>query len=345
VRPVSHVSNVSPVIPPGAAPCLVTGAGGFVGAALLARLRTDAIACRGVRRARAGEPAEAGAALPDGCVAGPELGADADWSTVLAGCRTVVHAAARVHVMHDTSADPLAEFGRVNVQGSLALARQAAAAGVRRLVFVSSVKVHGESTRRGHPLRACDPLAPVDPYGVSKAQAEDGLRAVARETGLELVVVRPPLVYGPGVGGNFLSMMRWLRRGVPMPFGAVDNRRSLVALDTLVDLLVTCLHHPRAAGQGFLVSDDEDLSTAGLLRRLGAALGRPARLLPVPVGVLRGVAAAVGREAVVARLVGDLQVDVAPTRSVLGWAPALTVDEGLRQAARWFLDPRRQAGP
>jgi nucleoside-diphosphate-sugar epimerase len=332
------------MIPASAGPCLVTGAGGFVGGALLRRLRADAIACRGVRRARDGEPADPGGPLADGCVAGPALGADADWSAVLAGCGTVVHAAARVHVMRESSGDPLAEFRRVNVQGSIALARQAAAAGVRRLVFVSSVKVHGESTRRGHPWRACDPPAPADPYGVSKAEAEDGLRAVARETGLDLVVVRPPLVYGPGVGGNFLSMMRWLQRGVPMPFGAIDNRRSMVALDTLVDLLAICLDHPQAAGRSFLVSDDEDLSTAGLLRRLGAALGRPARLLPVPVGVLRGVAAAIGREAMIARLAGDLQVDVAPTRLTLGWAPALTVDEGLRQTARWWLDRQRRAG-
>jgi nucleoside-diphosphate-sugar epimerase len=242
--------------------------------------------------------------------------------------------------MNEVSGDPLAEFRRVNVEGSLALARQAAASGVRRFVFLSSVKVHGESTHRGRPFFAIDALAPEDPYSVSKAEAETGLTGIARETGMELIIVRPPLVYGPGVGGNFLSMMRWLQRGLPLPLGAIDNRRSLVALGNLVDLLVTCLHHPAAAGRSFLVSDGSDLSTTGLLRGLGVALARPARLVPLPISVLRTVALAFGSQGVFERLTDDLQVDIAPTCQILGWKPALTVDEGLREVADWFVSMR-----
>jgi nucleoside-diphosphate-sugar epimerase len=320
--------------------CLVTGAGGFVGGALLRRLQADSIQCLGVRRPVPGELSEIGVPLSDGCVAGPSLDADADWTAVLAGCASVVHAAARVHVMNEVSGDPLAEFRRVNVEGSLALARQAAASGVRRFVFLSSVKVHGESTHRGRPFFAIDALAPEDPYSVSKAEAETGLTGIARETGMELIIVRPPLVYGPGVGGNFLSMMRWLQRGLPLPLGAIDNRRSLVALGNLVDLLVTCLHHPAAAGRSFLVSDGSDLSTTGLLRGLGVALARPARLVPLPISVLRTVALAFGSQGVFERLTDDLQVDIAPTCQILGWKPALTVDEGLREVADWFVSMR-----
>jgi UDP-glucose 4-epimerase len=241
-----------------------------------------------------------------------------DWQDVLTGCEVVVHLAARVHVMQEATANPLEEFRRVNVQGTLNLARQAAAAGVRRFVFVSSIKV----------------------YGVSKMEAEQGLREIARQTGMEVVIIRPPLVYGPGVKANFAAMMRWLRRGVPLPLGAIHNQRSLVALDNLVDLLVTCLTHPAAANQTFLVSDGEDVSTTELLRRMGQALGRPARLLPVPTSWLKLAAAMVGKVQgarfmpdVVQRLCGSLQVDIEKTRRLLGWTPPVSLDEGLKKAA------------
>ncbi len=244
----------------------------------------------------------------------------------------IVHLAARVHVMNDTASDPLTEFRRVNVDGTLNLARQAAAAGVRRFVFVSSVKVNGEETLPGKPFSAADAPAPVDPYGISKFEAERGLLQLASETGLEVVIVRPPLVYGPGVKANFEKMVRWLAKGMPLPLGGVHaNRRSLIGLDNLVDLLTVCLRHPAAAGHVFMASDGEDLSTTDLLRRLGKAMHRPARLVPVPPALLELGGRLLGREDVVRRLTGSLQVDIGKTRQVLGWEPPVAVDEGLQR--------------
>jgi UDP-glucose 4-epimerase len=253
---------------------------------------------------------------------------------MLVGITTVVHLAARVHVMRDTEAYPLAAFRVVNVVETLSLARQAAAAGVRRFVFISSVKVNGETTQPGHPFTADDAPAPLDPYGISKMEAEQGLRQIAAETGMEVVIIRPPLVYGPGVKANFSAMMRWLQRGVPLPLGAIDNQRSLVALDNLVDLIITCISHPAAANQTFLVSDGEDVSTSELLRRMGRAMGRPARLLPVPAGLLKLAATLAGRRDMAQRLCGSLQVDIEKTRQLLGWSPPLTLDQGLKKAAQ-----------
>lgn len=310
---------------------LVTGASGFVGQALLARLRRQDLPVRAALR-RPWEP-------PPGvetCRVG-ELGADTDWRAALTDVDVVVHAAARVHVMRDAAADPLAEYRRVNVQGTLALARQAAEAGVRRFVFISSIKVNGEVTAPGRPFTAQDAPAPRDPYGLSKAEAENGLRRLAVETGLEVTIIRPPLVYGPGVKGNFLSLMCWLSRGLPLPLGAIHNRRSLVALDNLVDLIAVCCRHPAAASRTFLVADGEDLSTTELLRRLGQALGKPARLLPVPSWLLKAAAAAVGRPGIGQRLCGSLQVDIAATQAALAWSPPVGVDEALARTAHHFL--------
>jgi len=242
-----------------------------------------------------------------------------------------------VHMMYDTSSDPLTEFRRVNVDGTANLARQAAAAGVRRFVFLSSIKVNGESTELGRPFAADDVPTPEDPYGVSKHEAEQLLRQISSETGMEVVIIRPPLVYGPGVQANFESMMRWLARGVPLPFGAVtNNRRSFVALENLIDLIATCLTHPTAANQTFLVSDGEDLSTADLLMRMGSALGKPVRLFNVPIGVLNQGAMLLNKPAIYQRLCGSLQVDIEKTRKLLDWTPPLSVDEGLRRAAEGF---------
>lgn len=305
---------------------LVTGANGFVGRAACLRLRADGLAVVAAIR----QPDGSIGAVPVGDIDG-----DTDWTSALADVHSVLHLAARVHVMNERSADPLAEFRRVNVQGTLRLAQQAVQAGVKRLVYVSSVKVNGEQTEPGRPFTATNVPAPVDPYGISKFEAEQGLRALAQATGLELVIVRPPLVYGPGVGGNFARMVRWLRRGVPLPLGlATANRRSLVALDNLVDLLATCLVHPAAAGETFLVSDGEDLSTTELIRRLATALDLRARLLPVPPVILQAAASALGRVELAQRLLGSLQVDTAATQRVLQWEPVLTVDEALRQLSR-----------
>jgi len=296
-------------------PLLLTGASGFVGTRLAAALSARGDSVR-VSRLRLG-------------------GSDpTDWSTELDGCRAVVHLAARVHVMRETAADPLQSFRAVNTAGTLELARQAATAGVRRFVFVSSIKVNGEGTEPGRPFRHDDVPRPLDPYGVSKAEAEAGLREIGATTGMQVAIVRPPLIYGPGVRANFGALLSAVRRGMPLPLGSVThNRRSLVALDNLVDLLLQCIDHPGAAGQTFLASDGEDLSTADLLRRIGLAVGRPARLLPVPPALLQASAALLGRAAVAQRLLGNLQLDIGHTRSVLAWTPPLTVDEGLQRAA------------
>ena len=313
------------------APVLVTGAAGFIGGALVDRLLAEGVpTVAAVRR-----PVTGGRTIAVG-----DIDPHTDWRGPLAGVDCVVHLAARVHVMHERAADPLAEFRKVNVDGTLALARQAVAAGVRRFLFISSIGVNGLRTREGVSFTEQSPPSPHNHYARSKWEAEEGLRQIAVQTGIEVVIVRPPLVYGPGAKGNFLTLMQWLSRGVPLPLGAIDNRRSLVALDNLVDLIVTCLNHPAAAGQVFLVSDGEDLSTTELLRRMGAALGRPAHLLPVPAAWLDGAARLLGRGAVAQRLCGSLQVDIEKTRRLLGWTPPVTVDEALRETARRFLAQR-----
>lgn len=309
---------------------LLTGATGFVGAALIERL-----ARMGDGRIRACTR-DAGAVFPDTVETFviDDLSSQTCWDHAFDSVNVVVHAAARVHVMNETAADPLQEFRRVNVDGTLHLARCAARAGVRRFVFISSIKVNGEATLPGQAFSESDVPAPSDPYGISKLEAEQGLFALAQETGMQVVVIRPPLVYGPGVGANFLSMMRWLRRGVPLPLGAIKNRRSLVALGNLADLVVVCAEHPAAANQVWLAADGEDLSTSQLLRRMGQALGKPARLLPVPAWMLYAACAVIGKRGFAQRLCGSLQVDISKARQLLGWVPPLSVDEGLRRAAR-----------
>lgn len=305
---------------------LVTGATGFVGKALCAEL------------AARGRPARAVSRKPaPGCFPIGTIDENTDWSQALQGVGRVVHLAARVHVMNDQAADPLAEFRRVNVAGTLKLARQAAAAGVKRFVFASSIKVNGEATAEGRPFTADDTPHPEDPYGISKMEAEQGLLQLARETGMEVAIVRPPLVYGPGVGANFRSMLRWVKRGVPLPLGGVRNRRTLVAMDNLVDLLILCLDHPGAANQVLLAGDGEDVSTPELLRRVASALGTRARLVPVPPVLLQSAAAVVGKRAVATRLCGSLQLDLAKTRRLLGWTPKVGLDEALRRTAQEFI--------
>jgi nucleoside-diphosphate-sugar epimerase len=306
---------------------LVTGATGFVGSAVVERLAADArVTVRAASRGAAVR--QAGAEQ----VTVGNLEPDADWSAAVAGIDVVVHAAARVHIMRDSAVDPLHEFRRVNVAGTLALARQAAAAGATRFVFISSIKVNGEATRRGEPYRADDPPNPADPYGLSKHEAEEGLRAVAARTGMQLTIIRPVLVYGPGVKGNFRAMVGWVRIGVPLPLGGIDNRRSFVALDNLVDLIATCVRHPAAANRTFLVSDDDDVSTPELLRRVATAMHRSARLVGVPPAILRAVGAVTGRRAEMQRLCGDLQVDIGPTRELLAWRPVVRMSDALRGA-------------
>ncbi len=308
---------------------LVTGASGFVGSALLRRLAMVGKDVKASYRNGKCHP-------PPGVqtVLVGDLGPVQDWGAALESVEVVVHTAARVHVMRDTAADPLEEFRRTNVAGTLNLARQAAAAGVRRFVFISSVKVNGESTLPGRPFTERDAPAPQDAYGLSKLEAELGLRAIAQETGMELVVIRPPLVYGPGVRANFRALMRAVARGLPLPLAAVDNRRSLVGLDNLVDFIVTCIDHPSAADEIFLVSDGEDLSTPGLIRGLAQAMGRSPRLFRMPLWMLRVPAALLGRRASLERVCSSLQVDISKARTILGWHPPVPVSEGLAQVVR-----------
>jgi nucleoside-diphosphate-sugar epimerase len=317
---------------------LVTGSSGFVGTHLVEKLTssTDYEVVALVRSFPA-QPVERVAYHTLSDFSDIDAGHSA-----LKGVEVAIHLASRVHVMNDTEIDPLAAFRSVNVGHTLKLARSAVTAGAKRFIFVSSVKVNGEGTKPGQPYRETDVPAPSDPYGVSKMEAEEGLRLLAAETGLEVVIVRPVLVYGPGVKANFESMMKWLRRGVPLPLGAIHNQRSLVALDNLVDLILTCTSHPAAADQTFLVSDGEDVSTTQLLQKLANSLGRPARLLPFPEWALTTGARLVGRSAFSQRLCGSLQVDITKARSLLGWTPVVSVDQGLRETAEHFLNERAQ---
>lgn len=307
---------------------LITGATGFVGSRLVESLAREKKTVRACTRQN---PSKKFSGVLTTRI--DDLTGDTDWTSALSDVEMVIHSAARVHVMNDLSADPLVDFRKVNVEGTLNLARQAAKSGVRRFIFISSIKVNGEGTELGKPYTADDIPAPSDPYGISKQEAEQGLLRLAAETGMEVVIIRPVLVYGPGVKANFLSMMKWLSKGIPLPLGAIHNKRSLVALDNLVDLIVTCLNHPAAANQVFLVSDGEDLSTSDLLRRMGKALGKPARLLPVPASWLNLAATLVGKRSMAQRLCGSLQVDISKTRQLLGWQPPLSVDQGLKRAA------------
>lgn len=314
----------------------LTGATGFVGGATLKRLiAEDCSVIAALRNVPRLLDEDVKIVLVD------RFDGDTAWKESLCGVDAVIHAAARVHVMNDTEADPLAAFRRVNVEGTLNLARSAAEAGVRRFIFISSIKVNGEGTSPSSAYTPEDVPAPVDPYGISKLEAEEGLRKLAVETTMEVVIIRPVLVYGPGVKANFRNMMNWLDKGIPLPFGAIHNKRSLVALDNLVDLIVTCIDHPAAANQTFLISDGEDLSTTQLLRKMASALGRPARLLPIPSRLISGTAALLGRKSLSNRLCGSLQVDMSKTRSLLGWSPPVSVDDALKATAQNFRDSKK----
>jgi nucleoside-diphosphate-sugar epimerase len=306
---------------------LVTGSSGFVGKALCVSLRKQGYAVRAaVRTATSAKDGQLGQVLVG------DLDEATDWSGAVAGVSVVVHAAARVHVMADTASDPLEAFRQVNVQGTLRLAAQAAQAGVRRFVYISSIKVLGEATQSGQAFNEESPTQPLDAYGVSKMEAEQGLRALAAQTGMEVVIIRPPLVYGPGVKANFAALQRAAQRGIPLPLGLVHNARSLVGLDNLVDFVVICVTHEAAVNQTFMVSDGQDVSTAELIRGMALAAGVKARLLPVPLWALKAVAGVLGKGDAMQRLCGDLQVDITKARRVLGWVPPVSVLEGLRLA-------------
>ncbi len=290
---------------------LVTGATGFIGSAVMRRMAADGY------RVTASQV---------------RLEANADWRAALQGIDVVIHTAARMHVVHDHSRDPLTEFRKVNVEGTLCFARQAAEAGVKRLIFLSSIKVNGEVTAPNKPFTAEDVPVPEDAYALSKLEAEKGLEEIAQNHGMELVIIRPPLVYGPAVKGNMALLMKLVALRLPLPLGSIHNARSLVALDNLVDLLCCCLTHPAAANQVFLVSDGEDVSTPELLQRMATAMGKNAMLLPCPTSLLRLIGVVLGKEHIVQRLCGSLTLDISKTHQLLGWKPRISMQEALKKA-------------
>lgn len=310
---------------------LVTGASGFVGNALVYHLDlfSNHVVYAMVRGTCHELPAKTEQIIFD------DIGGQIDWSNLLNGIDVIIHCAGRAHVMDDKEDDPIQEFRRVNTKGTLNLARHASEAGVKRFVFLSSIKVNGESTKIGCPFDLNSPVNASDPYGISKAEAEAGLRKIANETGLQVTIIRPPLVYGRGVKGNFRSLIRLLSAGIPLPFGLVKtNRRSFVALDNLVSLLVLCIENQNAVNQTFLVSDGRDLSTTELLSLLRRSMGSSSLLIPVPQFFLKYIAYILRMSAQTQRLLGTLQVDISHTRNQLGWEPLITIEEGMKRASQ-----------
>ncbi|WP_114153202.1 UDP-glucose 4-epimerase family protein [Chromobacterium haemolyticum] len=302
--------------------CLVTGSNGFVGRHLVSLLREKGSDVVSVVRTN-----KSNISNIDDVVVG-EINGDTNWFPVLNKVDCVIHAAARVHQMNDTALDPLQEFCRVNTEGTLNLARQAAKNGVKRFIFISSIKVNGERTSHDGKFTADELGSPLDPYGISKAEAEAGLRVIAKENEMEVVIIRPPLVYGPGVKANFLALVKLIDKGIPLPFSKIDfNGRSLVSIQNLIDFISTCITHPRAANETFLVSDGCDLSTKELVLKLSRTLGKKAKLFPVPVFLLLFCAAVLGKKPLANRLIDSLRVDIEKNHEILNWSPPFTVDE------------------
>lgn len=308
---------------------LLTGATGFVGRAVATELNTQELRLLSRRNP----------CIADAKFCQAEISPSDDYSIHLKDVDVIIHAAARVHIMADTHTELIKAFRAVNVDGTLNLAAQAAAAGVKRFIFISSIKVNGEGTIPGKPFTPFDQVNASDPYGISKAQAEEALKKIATETQMEVVIIRPPLIYGPGVKGNFANMINWIKKNIPLPFGEVHNKRSLIALDNLVDFIILCAdieRSPKAANQVFVISDGEDVSTTTLLKKVAQAQGRSARLIPIPVKWMRIAARLVGKNDVAERLFGNLQVDSSKATELLGWKPVTTMDEQLK---KMFQEP------
>ncbi|WP_252962872.1 hybrid nucleoside-diphosphate sugar epimerase/sugar transferase [Psychrobacter sp. PSP] len=311
---------------------LLTGATGFVGSAIQKRIVADGsydltIAVRNVN-----EQSDAVR-----IVKVDDLTTSTDWSDALKSVDVVVHTAARVHVMDDKSTDPLTEFRKVNVEGTLNLARQAADSGVKRFIFISSIKVNGEGTKIGKPYTEGSKPNPTDPYGISKYEAEQGLLKLAETTPLEVVIIRPTLVYGKNVKGNFQSLMKWTYKGVPLPIGGIKkNLRSLVYVDNLVDSIITCIEHKDAKNEVFLISDNDDISTAGLLEEISKGLGVKNKAVNIPVEFINTAASAVGKSGVAQRLSGSLQVDISKAKTLLGWKPKYSTSESIQETAKCY---------
>ncbi|MBJ2145467.1 SDR family oxidoreductase [Vibrio sp. IB15] len=313
---------------------LVTGASGFVGAALVGKL--DPIMVKALGRDLPDN-------FPESKFYQQDINSTNCYSEALSNVDIIVHLAARVHAMHEVEANPIELYREVNSRGTNNLARQAAKAGVKRFVFVSSIKVNGEGTKPNVPFTSADDRAPQDDYGLSKAEAEKELYAIGDETGMEVVIIRPTLVYGPGVKANFASLMNFVSKGIPLPFGCIkDNRRSLVSVMNLVDLIVTCIDHPKAANQTFLVSDDNDVSTSEMVAQMAKALGKPQWQLPIPKWCYRLTGKLLGKQDVVDRLLGALQVDITHTKQTLNWTPPQSLEDGFRETAQAFLQSKKK---
>lgn len=315
---------------------LVTGCSGFVGKALIETLLNTSYRVRGIARSldiQSTHPNFQFNKIED-------FSADLDWTQSLKGITAVIHTIARVHIMDDKAHDPLAAFRKVNVEATLNLAKQAAQHGIKRFVFISSIKVNGESTSANSPFLEIDTLAPTDPYGLSKYEAEQGLLAIGNQTGMEIVIIRPPLIYGPGVKANFAAMVNLIKKGLPLPFGSIHNQRSLVALDNLVSFIIHCIDHPKAANQVFLISDGEDVSTTELLQKVAKSFDKKPWLIPVPVSWMSFAARVIGKGDVANRLFGSLQVDSSKARELLGWKSIITMDEQLKKTAEAYLNEK-----
>ncbi len=316
---------------------LVTGATGFVGRHLCNSLVASGYVVTGTTRSFESGLTPASYEVR---ITG-DIGDPIDWVPALRDVNYVVHLAARVHVMSEVAKDPLTEYRRVNSLGSAKLAESAAVTGVKRLIYVSTIKVHGEKTV-GRPFCFSDRTAPCDPYAISKLEAEQALSRIAEDKGLEIVILRPPLIYGPGVGGNFLRVLSLVSSGNPLPLGMIRNARSMLAVTNFCDVVQICLKHPDAAGETFLVSDGADISTPGLFRLIGNVMDKPVRLLPVPEQLLRLGGKIFGRSNEVARLCDSLQVDIENTKNVLNWSPRTSLEDGIRSVVDWYLQKERQ---
>ncbi|MBF7072237.1 SDR family oxidoreductase [Glaciecola sp. MH2013] len=308
---------------------LLTGGTGFVGKALLDALKNRNVRCLGRRKP---------SIIASTSFFESEINANTDFAVALQDTNVLIHCAARVHIMSDSATNPLEAFREINTYGTLNLAQQASDAGVKRFIFISSIKVNGESTEPHSPFRPDDQFVPTDPYGLSKYEAEVGLREIAKNTGMEVVIIRPPLVYGPGVKANFASMMKWMNKGVPLPLGGIrGNKRSLVSVDNLVHLIVTCIEHSNAANQTFMVSDDNDVSTSQLLANMATALGAPNRLLSIPSTWFILAVKLMGKAAIAQRLCGSLEVDISKTKEMLNWRPPCSSAESMKKTADAYL--------
>jgi nucleoside-diphosphate-sugar epimerase len=306
---------------------LITGTSGFVGSQLLLKMHCSGLPIK-VRSALRLRPKN----LDDDYEVVGNIGPFTDWTNALSGIDVVIHLAARVHVMRDSSANPLTEYRLVNVEGTLNLARQAAAAGVRRFIFLSSIKVNGEETVDGEAFTEISAPHPVDPYGISKYEAEEGLRTICEKAGMEYVIIRPPLIYGPGVKANYHKLIQAVKKGYPLPFGCVENKRSMLALGNLIDFIILVLTDRRAANQIFLLSDGQDLSSKELVKNIAIALGVAPRILPVPLFFLKILGILLGKRVLIKRLVGSLQIDSRKARELLKWTPPLEIKEGIFMA-------------